>query len=260
MGIISTLLSGGALIGKICQSLSKAFGSAYTDEETGVRIAVAETSLCGVKFYQSSDTSDAVKNCAFNSNTGYDVSVVFPNDSAGNGIAYDIPATKKIDITGDLATNHTPDKEILVAPCSSAANLSDASASRTPVMKLSLNNMMVGGAPVCISDYKISCDTSGIKVNSGSRGLGAMKYFNMTSDTGVLLSNQSSIEASADNGTDYNYNIEMDKFGLKKGDILNGQIHIEMSGSDMITAYDNTLAEPLTEAEERCFKALGIIK
>jgi len=258
MGIISTLLSGGVLIGKVCQGLSKAFSSAYVDEKTGVRISVAETALCGVKFFQSVADQDSVKNKAFNSNTNYDVSVVFPNDAAGNGIAYDIPATKTIDITGDLATNHAPDKEILVGPCASV-NLEDMTVSRVPVMKLSLNNMTVGGAPVYISDYKISCDTSGIKVNSGSRGLGALKYFNMTSNTGVLINNQSSIESSA-NGTDYTYNIDMDKLGLKKGDILNGQIHIEMSGSDMLTAFNSTKAEPLTEVEERALRALGAIK
>lgn len=258
MGIISTLLSGGVLIGKVCQGLSKALGNAYVDRETGVNIAVAETALCGVKFFQSCSTNDGARNYAFNSNTNYDVSVVFPNDATGNGIAYDIPATQKIDITGDLDSKHSPDKEILVGPCASA-NLQDVAASRVPIMKLSLNNMAVGGAPVCISDYKISCDTSGFKVNSGSRGLGALKYFNMTSDTGVLINNQSSIESAA-NGTDYTYNIDMDKLGLKKGDILNGQLHIELSGSDILTAFNNTQAEPLTEVEERALKALGAIE
>lgn len=258
MGIISTLLSGGMLIGKVCQGLSKAFGNAYVDKETGMRVSVAETSLCGVKFFQSDNVNADTKSYAFNANTNYDVSVVFPNDAAGNGIAYDVPATKKVDITPDLATNHTPDKEILVGPCVSS-NMQGAAAARAPIMKLSLSNMAVGGAPVCISDYKISCDTSGIKVNSGSRGLGALKYFNMTSDTGVLINNQSTIESAA-NGTDYIYNIEMDKLGLKKGDILNGQLHIEMDASDNLTAFNNTQAEPLTEAEERALKALGVIE
>lgn len=258
MGIISTLLSGGVLIGKVCQGLSKAFGSAYVDEKTGARISVAETALCGVKFFQGSSNDNSTKSYAFNSNTNYDVSVVFPNDAAGNGIAYDVPSTRKIDITGDLATNHSPDKEILVGPCASS-DMQAANASQVPVMKLSLNNMTVGGAPVYISDYKISCDTSGFKVNSGSRSLGALKYFNMTSDTGVMLNSQSSIESPA-NGSDYTYNIDMDKFGLKKGDILNGQLHIEMSGSDMLTAFDNTAAEPLTEVEERALRALGVIE
>lgn len=258
MGIISTLLSGGVLIGKVCQGLAKAFGNAYVDDETGIRISVAETSLCGVKFFQSSNTNDGTRSYAFNANSNYDVSVVFPNDAAGNGIAYDVPATEKVDITPDLATNHAPDKEILVGPCASS-NMQGVGASHAPVMKLSLNNMAVGGAPVCISDYKISCDTSGINVNSGSRGLGALKYFNMTSDTGVIINNQSSIESSA-NGADYTYNIDMDKLGLKKGDVLNGQIHIEMNGSDMMTAFDSAKAEPLTEVEERALKTLGVIE
>ncbi len=258
MGIISTLLSGGVLIGKVCQGLSKSFGNAYVDKETGMRVSVAETSLCGVKFFQSSNTNDNEKSYAFNTNSNYDVSVVFPNDAAGNGIAYDVPATEKVDITPDLATNHTPDKEILVGPCASS-DKQTAAANRVPMMKLSLNNMVVGGAPVCISDYKISCDTSGIKVNSGSRGLGALKYFNMTSDTGVIINNQSSIESSA-NGMDYSYDIDMEKLGLKNGDILDGQLHIEMNGTDMMTAFGTAKAEPLTEVEERALRALGVIE
>lgn len=260
MGIISTLLTGGALIGKVCQGLASAFGRSYVDGETGLRVTVGETALCGVKFFQSSSSNDSVKNYAFNANTGYDVSVVFPNDSAGNGVAYDIPATKKVNVTGDLAANHAPDKEILVGPCSVSENNSDVSASRVPVMKLSLNNMKVGGDPVNISDYSISCDTSGIKVKSGSRTLGALKYFNISSDTGVLLNNQSSVEASANAAHDYTYNVDLEKCGLKEGDILSGQLHIEIADSDRLTAFDNSLAEPLTEAEERCLKALGVIK
>ncbi|MCM1166893.1 MAG: hypothetical protein NC299_14435 [Lachnospiraceae bacterium] len=261
MGIISTLLSGGALIGKICQGLSKAFGNAYVDEETGIRVAVADTEICGVKFFQSSESNGGTKNYVFNSNTNYEVSVIFPNDPSGNGVAYDLPATTKVNISSDLSANHSPDKEILVGPSSASSNTDgDMSASRAPMMKLSFNNMAVGGSPVYISNYKISCDTSGIKVNSGSNGLGALKYFDMMSDTGVLLSNQSSIEANADDDKDYVYSIDLGKFGLKKGDILNGQIHIEISGSDMVTAFDNTLAEPLTKAEERALRALGVIE
>lgn len=259
MGIISTLLSGGALIGKICQGLAGSFGDAYTDENSGERITVAQTALCGVKFFQSSNINSEAKTYAFNANTNYDVSVVFPNDAAGNGITYDIPATMKMNITGDLAANHSPDKEILVGPCAATENSQIGAGSKVPVLKLGLSNMTVGGAPVCISDYKISCDGSGIKVFSGSRGLGALKHLNMTSDTGVLLNSQSSIEASS-NGADYAYDIDMNKFGLKSGDVLNGQLHIEISDSNGLTAYNNTLAEPLTETEKRALTALGAIE
>lgn len=258
MGIISTLLSGGVLIGKVCQGLSSAFGSAYVDSETGERIAVAETALCGVKFYQSVDNVGKVSNRALNSNTNYDVTVVFPNDAAGNGVSYDVPSTQKIDITGDLAADHAPDKEILVGPARSS-NSDEMTAGRAPLMKVSFNNLAVGGAPVYISDYKISCDTSGIKVNSATRKLGALKYFNMTSDTGVLINDQSSVD-TASNGADYSYDIELDKLGLKKGDILSGQLHIEIDGSDMQAALDASKAQPLTEVEKRAFRALGIIK
>jgi len=260
MGIISTLLTGGVLIGKVCQGLSKAFGQSYTDDETGVRIAVSETSICGVKFFQSVSARSDTKNYAFNSNSGYDVSVVFPNDSSGNGVAYDVPATWRIDVTGDLATNHAPDKEILIGPCCNSSGADTQASNRLPMVKLSLNNMKVGGDPVYISDYSVSCDTDGIKVKSQTRDLGAMTYFNMSSDTGVLLSNQSSVEKSLSNGGNYTYNINMEKFGLKKGDILSGQIHIEMADSNTRSVYGCSLAEPLTDAEERCFKALGIIK
>ena len=185
-----------------------------------MRVTVGETALCGVKFFQSISSNNDIKNYAFNTNMGYDVSVVFRNESARNGISYDIPAIKK----------------------------------------LSLNNMKVGGDSVCISDYSISCDTSGIKVKSGSRGLGALKYFNISSDTGVLLNNQSSVEASTNAVHDYTYNVDLEKYGLKKGDILSGQLYIEIAESDRLTAFDNTLAEPLAEAEEHALRALGVIK
>lgn len=259
MGIISTLLSGGVLIGKVCQGLSSAFGQSYTDEKTGERITVSITQVCGVKFFQSASVANDSKNYAFNTNSNYDVSVVFPNDSSGNGVAYDIPATMKIDVTGDLATNHTPDKEILIGPCCDSANADKTAAKHTPIIKLSLNNMKIGGDPVYISDYGISCDTEGIKVKSQTRDLGALSYFNMISDTGVLLSNQSSIDKSESNGGEYTYKIDMEKFGLKKGDILNGQIHIEMGADNNGSVFGSSLAEPLTETEKRCFKKLGII-
>ena len=214
-------------------------------------------SVCGVKFCQISETDAETKNYAFNSNRTYDVSVVFPNDVAGNGIAYDVPTTTKVDITADLVANHMPDREILVGP-SNPANRLGSEADRVLVMKLSLTNMVVGGDPVCVSDYKISCDTSGMKVSSGSRSLGALTYFNVTSDTGVIINNQSAIESSAD-GTDYLYAVDMSPFGIKAGDILGGQFHIEMGSSDTLTIFDATKAEPLTDAEKRAFKALGVL-
>lgn len=256
MSIISSLLTGGALIGKICQTLSGAVGNAYTDEETGCMVAVSELNISGVKFFQSNAQQTDMKSYAFNSNAQSDVIVVFPNDESGNGLAYEIPGSQKVNITSDLSSNHSPDKEVLVGVISDDSIQMDAA--RRPLVKLSLNNMKIGGNPVTISDYEISCTTDGLKIKSGSRSLGAMTHLNITSNTGVSLNSQSTIDSSA-NSQEYSYNIYMGDFGLKTGDVLSGQLHVEMTDSDF-TAHRNTYAEPLHEAEERCFRRMGIIK
>lgn len=255
MSIISALLTGGTLIGKVCQTLTRALANVYVDEETGCNVAVSELDISGVKFFQSDAGSTTMNSYAFNTNTQSNISVVFPNDDAGNGLAYDIPGTQKINITSDLNSNHSPDKEILVGITSEGENNLDAT--YKPLVKLSLNNMKIGGEPVKISDYEISCTTDGLKVMSGSRALGALKHLNMTSNTGIMLNCQSEIDSTA-NAQGYSYPIELCDFGLQAGDVLSGQLHIEMTDNSM-TVFNSNCAEPLHEAEERCFKMLGMI-
>lgn len=257
MGIFSTLLRGGELIGKICENLSKAVSNMYTDEETGIRFAVGSDSICGVKFYQSfsaNGTEATIK--AFNCNTNHIASVVFTNDPSGNGVAYDIAPMENVNVTPEMSQTHSPDKEVVIGLSGSEK----ANARGGSIVKLGLCDLTIGGKPICIPDYTISCTTSGIKVNSGSRGLGALRYIDMSSGRGLLLNSQNSIGAKVSNGKDYSYDIDMNNFGLQEGDTLTGHIHIELDGNGLLTPFDNSCSEPLTDAEKRCFKALGIIE
>lgn len=267
MGIISTLLTGGALIGKVCQSLTGAFTNMCTDEETGMTVVAGDLSIAKVDFFTKSESDGSVATMAHNGNVGYDVSMVFPNDEAGNGVAYDIPATEVLDVTGDFNGSHAPDKEVLIGPCCETVTTGARGAARNPVMKLSLNNMKVGGEPVDISDYHISCDTSGIKIKSDSRALGSLSYLDMTSNTGLMLNSQADISAEKEvtafegGAREYSYNIALDKYGLKKGDVLSGRIQVQMGNANgMLTAHDSSRARPLTAAEERCLRKLGVIR
>ncbi len=259
MGIISALLTGGTLIGKVCQTLSGALSNIYVDELTGVRIAEGDLTVAGVRFFQSSADGNGMSSYAFNSNPDYDVTAVFPNDVSGNGLAYDIPATKKVNITADLASNNSPNKEMLIGPSCASTVGAEQGAARVPVMKLSLNNMKIGGEHVTISDYDISCDTAGIKIKSGTRALGNMIYIDMHSDRGVMLSNQSSVEAGGNDSKEYSYKLDLGSNGLKEGDCLSGQIHVEMA-DNLTGVFRTSNAEPLHEAEERYFRKQGILK
>lgn len=261
MSIISSLLTGGALIGKVCQTLSEALKNYHVDEVTGYKMAVSDLTVAGVRFMQSNaGTTDGkeMKCYAFNGNADYDVSLVFPNESSGNGIAYDLPATMKQNITPELEVEHSPTKEILIGPYQESSDAIKAGAVRRPVMKLSLNNMKVNGEPVTVSDYRISCDSSGIKIQSGSRALGNMTYLNMSSNTGAMLYNQNSIEAEGSDAMEYRYGLNLKDSDFQDGDVLSGQIHVEMA-DDGLTLFSNA-AEPLHEAEERYLRKLGILQ
>lgn len=258
MGLISKLLTGGVLVGKVCQMLVKSMSSAYVDEETGSIVAVSSINVSGVTFFQSNAGNSGMESYAANTDNNCTVSVVFPNDESGNGIAYDIKGIGKAMISPDLRTSQSPDKEILVGVTSSGANSeSPVGEPNYPIVKLSLNNMKVGGDPISISDYQISAKPEGLVVKSDSRTLGSVVHLNLTSNSGILVNCQSEITAEKNKKT-YSYDINLTSLGLRNNDLLSGQIHIEMPDSSL-TAFSSSLSEPLHEAEERCFRKMGIL-
>lgn len=254
MGILSTLITGGIMVGKVCQTIAGALGNAYMDKETGDVVAVGDTEICGVKFFQSGTSNGTMNSYAFNSNTQSNAVVVFPNDENGNGVAYEIPPTLKVTISPELNDSQSPDKEIL---CSTTTNTAQGAAAYLPMVKLSLNNLKIGGSPIKISDYQISAAKSGLQVIS-SRPIGAIKHLNMVSNSGISLNCQSDIDAETQNGT-FGYAIDLGGAGLRDGDDLSGQLHIEMK-ADGGQVFSSAKAEPLTPAEERAFRKLGILK
>lgn len=120
MGILSTLLTGGALVGKVCQSLAGALTA--TDEKTGIQVSLSELNIGGVKFMRSNANGNGMQTYAFNSNTTGQQSVAFPNIDGGGGAATMLlgPGDKRA-VDNFMTENVAPDTNIAIGPATVGA-------------------------------------------------------------------------------------------------------------------------------------------
>lgn len=98
MSIINELLTGGILIGRICQALGGGVNAnlrRHVDEEFGITVE-GDVTAGGVVFFRSTATTGKSDIHIFNPSTKSTAVVTVPNESDAVGTIYLIPPTQKI--------------------------------------------------------------------------------------------------------------------------------------------------------------------
>ena len=117
MSFLSTLLTGGSIVGKVCETLATSF--VKTDNATGVTVALSSLDLGGVTFFQSNSSSNDGSMVTYvgNSNTAGMQSVAFPNigDEGASASLLLAPFDKR-PIDNFLTENVPPETNIVVGP------------------------------------------------------------------------------------------------------------------------------------------------
>src|SRR5262245_10591815 len=93
--LITTLLTGGILLGKICQALvPSSAAKTYVDPQSGVTV-LGDMECCGVRFSRS-DAEGDFKVWASNPSTDLTMEVLVPDEPDKGAVIYFIPPDGKV--------------------------------------------------------------------------------------------------------------------------------------------------------------------
>lgn len=253
MGIISALLSGGILIGKICQGISGALSSMQTDEKNGLMASTDNLEFDDMKFIMLKGSENASARL-YALNCSSDTKLIqFPPDQNGNCLSYEISGGEKAMIEDSVrAANPTDVAEISTMGESDAAN-------GVPVVKVLLNGLKIGTAEaeIYVYGYRFRADGRGVWISGGKTS--SVEYIDFSSESGIRVTSTNQIASETVSGEEgMLFPFEFENYGLKDGDVLSGELHFTPAENSM-KGNNTKLSEPLTEEEKDFLKKAGVL-
>lgn len=251
MGIISTLISGGALVGKICQALSDSMKT-VRDEESGTILELAEEyECCGLKMMK-------VNSEPYMLNTlSKPMDVTIPNVAAGNTLTYTLEAGTKQHIGELVKSDISPETEMLIGPVEEEG-IKGASNGNGNSVKLGFNKLSIGGDAVYVGGYGITMTEDEITVTTNDV-LPTLNYINLRNDKGSSIVNLEQVARKLEKGGSNTFRVPLRECGFAKGDIVSGSMYFSIDGYKKDFLLKNSRGcEPLTEGERRCLEMLGV--
>ncbi|KXX71174.1 hypothetical protein [Flammeovirga sp. SJP92] len=268
MSIINALLTGGMLIGKVCQALSPGESrSVFVHEESSASFfGVVESG--GVTFYRKNVDGKSTIYAANTSPTSY-ASIAVPNSTQGNdqgGVTYVIQPLEKIPF--DEAENPlvSPETNITTGLVQGEGNLESVAGGGHNLFKLGFKGLTFGKY-IYVGPFRLSCTTTQLTILSTSLLLSQMTYFYFNSDKGVSAISQNIIERDSDNNLsveedlkENSFDINFDSLGIDvKTDTIEGQITCQIDNSSLqeLLAVSKVPSVPLDESEIAFFKSIN---
>lgn len=256
MGFFSALLSGGILIGKICQGISSALSSMVADEQNGLMVSTNNLKFDDVSFLMAKGEGDQeaklyALNCCADTKA-----IQFPPDASGNSLMCELPAMSKVPI-GTQVQQANPTDVIEISTMEDVAQL--AKNGKSPSAKILLNNLKIGdsGSQVFVYGFSFQADIGGIWIGGGS--VSSVEYLSMTAKSGISLLYDDKIESGSTGEKGKLFPIDWNAYGLGVGDVLSGELHFSYAANS-VPARNLIPAEPLTSAEKAFFLRQGILR
>lgn len=229
MSILSTLLTGGTIVGKVCQSLASAFSA--TDKETGIQVSLSSMNINGVRFIRSNaENINEMKTYAYNSNIRGRQCIAFPNlnESVG-GASLLINPTKKLPIDNFLGDNVSPDTNVVIGPSEDAVE--NDSNGLEEQLRFTFNNVTIGGGKIFAGSFSLSCTTTQLIIVVVG-GVASYLIYKL-SECKVKKGHhdvhdygereplfQSSSQGKNGEEKTFVFDVPLDKYGYKEGDVL----------------------------------------
>lgn len=262
MSIINGLLTGGILIGKICQAVAPSQTSkTYIDKETGLAVT-GEVTSGGVTFFRSDVNGKSIV-YAYNKGTSSWAGVTIPNESDEDGVMYSLPPTEKLPI-GEV------DSPLVSPMVNVTTGLTDAPSSldtevQKSLVKLAFSNLSIGKT-VRVGSFSLSCTTTQlIVVSMVPIGVTAMTYMLFQSNKGVTATNQNPIPPKPPTGgapedVEQHFDVDFASLGFDMNvDVIRGQITLEAdSPPDELAKLSKVPSEPLHPVEQEFFRLLEL--
>lgn len=264
MGIFDSLLTGGVMIGKICQALSNA-DSEYRHDPSGTIFAGSTIQSGPILFGRRAEANGSDAIWAFNYSEN-PVSLSIPYGAFS--LMYSIAGPGKM----RLPEASDPDLSPLTTVVSSSIDVepSALSAGRGQQLTLSFSGLNFGG--VTIGSFKLKCTTKQLIIVSGSAVLLALTHMYLTTENGLMGTSTKRVEPirptpptppseSEALETEYYFDMPFTELGIKPDKTaISGMLTFDIDGSKMGDYLDSSLSrsEPLDEADRAFYQWQGV--
>lgn len=262
MGILSTLLTGVSLVGKVCQGLSGAFGSnrclVYKDGNS--ETYDSDVTVGGATFYVSNEGSPTGDFSQYVHNpTSLPLSVTVPNINNQGGMEILVAPKKSRDLSLMLDGSIPPDTEMMAGPIS-ASDVDDEKAGiYDAAVKININHLPLSGGAVRIGGItlKANAKMNSLVVNSTDSAIGSITYFNAISDKGItgeyldtIIPEQTNVPLTI--GVERTYVIPFGEMGFNAADSLNCRIYFSTAAGnkERLLAHEQKCVAPPKGYEE----------
>ncbi|MEQ1485134.1 hypothetical protein [Methyloglobulus sp.] len=262
-GLINGLLTGGILIGKICQALGGGQNNKiYVDEESGVTV-IGDVSSGGIKFFRS-DASGNFIVYAFNPDTTSPVMVTIPNVSDASGVTYIVQPTHKVPIGEVDSPLVSPTINVTTGPTDSPVSNIGAAGARNSLFKLAFSGLGINNK-VTVGSFMLTCTTTQLIIVSTQITATALSYMWFQSNKGVTVSSQNRIPPATTPSineageVEQRFSIDFAALGIDINfDIIDGQVTLEAETSpDVLIKLSKAPSEPLHPSEREFFIRLS---
>lgn len=244
MGIISTLLTGGSILGKVCQMISESgiVRSVNCADGSKFTVKAAKTEINGVRFTEIVKDGKTMLH-ALNTDVDMYACVTYPNGyGKTNGFQAFIPPLDNLDLELGEWDSLSPDLPIYVQKI----DLSDGADIDSDRVIVAFKNLELNGNTLKMPNTHITATVMGLKISFATAELGDLASAEFKSESGIKATLRDPIQVIKGELTETSYNIPFDALGFKESDILSGimQFNITVENVRLIkNASDKVCAE-----------------
>lgn len=258
MGLLSGLLTGGLLVGKICQTVAEI---AAFDEESGIEIS--DKVQIGDVIYYRSNKNGAPNIWALNKNTQTHASICVPNDHDEGGVNYYVNPASSMMIPELTLPGTAPSTIVTSGMTNMPTGFASMAGGGNSIMRLAFKGLTIGKT-VSVGSFRVKCNTTQLIVLSSALSINALTYMWLNSDKGASVSLQERLEPSnrsADAAGETDFELDFSEFSINpQTDLIEGNLSLEIQASaEQLEALSAGKSEPLHPFEEAHFRSIGLI-
>lgn len=242
MGIISTLLTGGSILGKVCQMISESgvVNSVNCADGSPFMVRVAKTEINGVRFTEVAK-GDKVMLHAFNIDPDMYACVTYPNGyGKTNGFQIFIPPLETADLELGDWDSLSPDLPIYVQKI----DFSDGADIENNRVIVAFRNLELNGKTLEMPNTSITAKLDGFTISFVTAGLGNLASAEFKSESGIKATLRDPIQYVEGELNKTSYAVPFYDLGYETDDILSGimQFNITVESAKRIKTYADKAA------------------
>ncbi len=261
MGIISTLLTGGSILGKVCQMITESgiVKSVKCADGSELTVRAAKTEINGVRFTEIVK-DDKVMLHALNTDVDMYALVTYPNGyGKTRGFQTFIPPMENTDLELGEWNSLSPDLPIYVQKI----DLSEGAKIENDRVIVAFKNLELNGKTLEMPNTYITATMTGFKISFATASLSDLASAEFKSESGVRATLREPIQVIEGELTETSYKVPFDALGFEENDLLSGimQFNISVETAKLIknaadkAAAENRISEVSAVLREICGSA-----